>query len=500
MGTPKHHPEEESLHRLALGSRPLEGESRRSIERHVAACALCREKLESLRTFYAAVARGIEGGPTERDRRLAAAVSAREAVALRGDAGELRKADQKTFETYAEVQVPSRPGAALRLFRAVRMYPTRSAGGAVLLVALALLVFSVLPARRDANPYFAEIRSYVLTVYNRESEILWTKPVPGVPDWGTNSQGPRVGEDPNRYLLVADIHGNGTNDILLTGDSYDGEYARDTVYCFDAAGGLRWKSGAGDWVSFGPKDANRHSRGGVVDFTCLRRTPGAPPQTFILWSQETFSPGKLAEVRPSDGTVLHSFFNKGGCCVLRHADIDGNGVEELLVGGVNDGFNKAFLAVLDPARIDGYAPVPAEYAPAGIGESPLLYYLLFPYSPLPAHLRTPAYGTMINLIIAPGRPIQANVREWLFDPGNAHTVMASIYFAMDSTLRITGVMPDDVMLVLAKQNGRAGRPGLPPGTTTFDALKDSVLYWDGEEFSRTPVVDARYQLSLARGN
>jgi len=483
------HPDEEALHRLAGGAPPPGRALAREIERHVAACALCREKLRALREFYAGIARGLEGSPTDRDARLAASISAREALVAPVHQAELKKADEKVFETYAEVMVPSGPTVALRVIRAMKMYPVRSAGGAALVVALLLLMIRILPPNRDGNPYFAEIRNYVLTVYNRESEVLWTKPVPGLPDSRSDAQSLIAEGDPNRFVALADEQGGDVKDVLVTGATYDNAFSRDTLYCFDGRGELKWKIGSGSWVSFGAVDQNRLIRGGIVDFTSFRRSPGEPPQTFVLWSQETFSPTKLAEIRLTDGAILHSFFNKGGGVVLRHADIDGDGVEELLVGGVNDGFNKAFLAVLDPARIDGYAPVPRKFVPAGLNESPLKDYILFPYSPFPAHVRESGYGTLVNLIIAPRRPFQADVREFLYDPDKGHPVMASLFFSMDSTLRIVGVMPDDVMSILASRYGKAGLSTRALDRQAFEALRDSALYWDGERFEHAPVLE-----------
>jgi hypothetical protein len=469
----------------ALGKEELD-----RIRLHLESCSLCRENMESLGRMYRATEKELEAPPSERDRQTAGRVLPRGLVR--------RTPEERIIEAYADVVEPYKRPIADRFVRFIRLHPYQSSG-AILIVgaALALLVAVFTPVK-DKNPTYAEIKNYVLYVYNKEAEVLWKKGVPGMPDW-TSRTIPSLDQNyPKRFLSVEDIDGKNLNSVLLVGPSGLGEFTNDTLYCFDRNGALRWKAGIGPMISFGRTENKHHSRALIADFLVMRKAPRLMPQIFVLANEKIYSPTKLVEVSPRNGTILQSYFNRGGCAIMLHKDIDLDGNEELLVGGVNDGFNRACLAILDPTNVGGSSPVPPdEMPPQGTGGREM-YYLLFPRWGL-GHLDgRRIYNDVRQLINPQGGGIDVAVNEQLVDLEKIETVDGSLIFSLGPTLSVDRIMADDTVIRIGNALYKQGKISAPITSGTYSSLKDSLLFWDGDRFANTPTMNTHYKTPAAR--
>jgi hypothetical protein len=168
--------------------------------------------------------------------------------------------------------------------------------------------------------------------------------------------------------------------------------------------------------------------------------------------------------------------------MLRHHDIDGDGVEELLLGGINDGYNKAFLAVFDPAKVGGYGPVPQEFTPTQASPGTEKYYLMFPFSPLPPLTRWNLYNMVIDLEVTGSHEVNVYVQEWHTDSQQKLPVVCRMLFSVD-----------DRILQLSEKYATDRLLSKPITRGAIDALKDSVLYWNGSRFVSHATMNKHYQ-------
>jgi hypothetical protein len=487
----KSHISEGVIERFVLDRTGLDQAVIDDIEEHARNCRLCAEKLERLNAFAQGLAAHLDNGPTDRDKAFALSVlsSLRRALPERGL--ERMTPEERVIGAYAEVMAPDRPALPARFLRFVRRNPVRSSVGVAIFGAMLLYSANLFINVKDKNPAFAEIRKNVLYVYNRETHLLWERGVPGLPDWNTNL--PFRRDEPHRFLLLSDLRGNGTNQLLLTGRSDKGEYTQDTLYCFNGKGELNWKTGVGLMPSFGSIGETHHARPSIMDFTIFRPTATSRARLFVLANEEPFSPSKVFEVDPETGNLLQSFYNRGGAQVLRHHDMDGDGVEELIVGGINDGYDRAFLAVFDPAKVAGYGPVPREFAPVQANPGTEKYYLLFPFSPLPPETRWTLYNAVVDLVVTGTHEVNIDVREWHVDQPNQDGIGCRIFFSVAQSMAVNGVTPDDRMLQLSEKYSRDGILKKPITREAIDALKDSVMYWNGSRFVYSPTPNEFYR-------
>jgi len=85
-------------------------------------------------------------------------------------------------------------------FRFVNTHPINP--GSVCAVLAAIVVALSSPSRQGPEPTYAEIKNYVLYAYNKESEVIWKKAVPGLPDWRSTTPFDPERSYPKRFLSV----------------------------------------------------------------------------------------------------------------------------------------------------------------------------------------------------------------------------------------------------------------------------------------------------------
>lgn len=249
-------------------------------------------------------------------------------------------------------------------------------------------------------------------------------------------------------------------------------------------------------VSFGQPQLVHHSQPLIVDFLVMRKSTNLKPQIFVLANELVYSPSKLFEVSAKDGVILQSYFNRGGCTIISHKDINLDGNEELLLGGLNDGFDEACLVVLDPSSIGGSSPVPPIETPPQGTRGREMYYILFPRWGRDIQSGHKLYNVVGRLINPQGSGIDVAVDEVLMDPDNGQEVRASLFFGLDSTLRAERIMADDAVIRIGSVLYKQGKIKGPISNDSFTSLRDSVLYWDGESFLNQPTMNTHYKTPL----
>lgn len=470
------HVKKEILEKLYLAPAELSEQEATETRAHLATCALCKESWLTLQSFYEEMEKTLQIPPTERDNEFAEKLLARQKRTLSLNASGSRKDD--TLDTYVEIIEPYRRPLVQRIVRYIQVHPVRFVGATTFTTAAMVLALLAVRPLKDTNPSFAEVKDYVLTAYNKEAEVLWTKGVLGIPDRSSEIQGTTGGEP--RFLCMGDVDGDGVNEILLSGANRQGSFTVDSLYCYEHDGLLRWKINSGTIISFGDTTIQQHSIAAIIDILATKKTATSHPQLFIVASELGFSPTKLAELDPKTGRELQAYYNRGGGGSMLSYDLDGDGSEELLLVGINDAFNRTYLSVLNPSDINGHAPVPPRYEPHNVPEAREKYYLLFPRTYFGMHYSVDPYNQP-QYISTIGRKVHFQVMESLQN-FPIQNFGAQVVFILDSTMRILSVAPGNGFIKAQEyllQNGTLKKPLLPE---YLNELKDSVLYWDGERF------------------
>jgi len=79
------------------------------------------------------------------------------------------------------------------------------------------------------------------------------------------------------------------------------------------------------------------------------------------------------------GKVVGEYWHPGHLLHLAHVDLDGDGREELLLAGVNNGHHAATLVVFDPSNVSGTADQLTDSRfSSGTSKAPRSTYSFFP--------------------------------------------------------------------------------------------------------------------------
>lgn len=484
------HIDEHTLELLILSPESVSAAEKQKVEAHLELCSLCREHRQRLSAFYQTLDEKLDSPPTQRDREFAENLFARRRKALPERGLELsRESLRETLDTYAEVIEPYRRSALQRFVRWARFNPIKFAGATTVAVAALALLTMTVRRPKDTNPVLAEAKKGMLRVYNKEGEELWSRTAPKISDGSTRFGFEDSPHDP-QFVTIEDIDGDGRNEVLVTGLTTLGMYGLDSLYCFEGNGEMRWRIGAGTFATFGKKGIGLVGEPAFIALA-FPRAQGRKPRLFAVVKMVGFSPVKVIELDPSTGHELQVYHHRGSCDILRTVDIDQDGNDELLVAGLNDGFDQACIAVLDPANINGHAPVPPDLSPLeAIPQGKEKYYLLFPRTDLGKALGRTPYNQVSILSITGNSLINVHVKEGPTPTDNIE--VGAVVYVFGKDMRIVSVTGDDTFVARYNKYYRM-KGSIQFKLDYWNALKDSVKYWDGEKFVNTPTMNKRYR-------
>ena len=123
------------------------------------------------------------------------------------------------------------------------------------------------------------------------------------------------------------------------------------LYCFSSRGSVQWQFNPGRTVR---EDAATFSP--PFHIRVLRVFP-SPKKDGTKWVAVTsvhhwFHPCQVA-ILDEAGRLLYEYWHSGHLDAMETRDLDGDGIEEILLAGVNQQDRQATLVVLEPCKLDG---------------------------------------------------------------------------------------------------------------------------------------------------
>lgn len=479
------HLDEHTIELYVLDPAVLDADVCQRVKQHLAECAACADLEQRFRSFYAEVERELQKPPTDRDAAFSDSLLAprRRSLPERGLEHQSARVRDSLEKVSSEVSTPS-PSFLRRVTRVIRTHPVRSGVFATFAAAAIVALFSLFKPGTAGNPTFLKVDKGLVSVFGEQGELLWQKLVTGIPD-GRSDVAVSLDLQEKRYFSITDIDGNGRNVVLLSGPtpaSRKAVLATDTLYCYEGDGTLRWRAGAGSLAVFGESGKAQSTRKLFVDWTTVQRKDH-PPKLFAIARDYSYSPAKVAEIDARTGRELSSYHNRGHAQRLLATDVTNDGNEELVWGGINDAYNNAFVAVLDPHNVKGHAPVPDMFHPVSEPAGSEMYYILFPQSPVGKALSTAPYNA--TNVITPREGGGFNVGAVDFISPQDETLNGSILYSFNSSLRCESSITGDGWIGAAQRAKHLGFDILLEAERVR-TFKDSLMYWNGDGFVNTP--------------
>ncbi|MGB0034322.1 MAG: hypothetical protein WBP79_02470 [Candidatus Acidiferrales bacterium] len=261
-----------------------------------------------------------------------------------------------------------RPVPQVRTRRGLKIAAATAAIGIVGYISIRILT-------AHDRPQSARLDGSTLTIVNAEGKELWKKSFAE----GFSADGYYAGGIATR-IWFGDLEGKGHTDVLFLYLSANGPHSHSsTLICYSERGKEKWRWTPGREL---PELEGSPATFNTVALRVLKATDKSPSRIVVSNVHDPWWPNQIA-ILDSKGNMLSEYWHSGHLAFLTLADLDGDGREEIVATGTDNGYLQATLVVLDPERVFGAS---TEVRPAfqihGIGDAHERLRLLFPRSDL----------------------------------------------------------------------------------------------------------------------
>ncbi len=215
----------------------------------------------------------------------------------------------------------------------------RAALAAALLAAAAGLVLLVRVWVRAAGRVPEEwvLERTGLRILDREGRTLWEKRFASL-------HSPYYAE-PGDKALIADLDGDGRREVLFSYQPEEPARRGNSLLCFEQNGRLRWEKALNAAKTF----MGREFSPGYLPRLLRSVSAGGAHYVLVVANHHLWFPSQTVLLDAAGGQVRSEYWHPGAIhrCLLH--DLDGDGVPEVVLGGINnpgDGLGHAALAVL----------------------------------------------------------------------------------------------------------------------------------------------------------
>jgi hypothetical protein len=217
----------------------------------------------------------------------------------------------------------------------------------VVVVLASLGVAGRLGGRRKGPPALSHLESNTLVVADSEGRELWRKAFPHFLSTGVYAERASRGED---WAWFGDLDGDRGVETLFLYHPTSRDPAGTSLICFGEDGREKWRFSSGKAVS---DRKGTYSRNYVISSFLVRDIAGTGSRQVLISSHHVSGHPNQFVLLSNKGEVQGEYWHSGHLPELNVADVDGDGRQEILLAGVNDGYRQATLIVLDPKRVSG---------------------------------------------------------------------------------------------------------------------------------------------------
>src|SRR5665647_564388 len=337
-------------------------------------------------------------------------------------------------------------------------------GAGILVLAGAFLLFRA--GRLRSQPADFTIDGSFLVILDKQKHELWrfdTKLEDLMPESFFRREFQSLNQDGGNAfpsIIIKDINGDGDREVLFTPKRAASTTGVSSLFCLDGKGKEIWRFEAGKELNCGGKVFSPDYR--IVGFICHDMEGDGRLETLVFSYQDPDWPCQMA-VLDTAGRMVGEYWNSGNLKYPAFADINGDGREELIVGGVNNEYKGGCLVVFDTRRISGASPQHGEYACEGLEPGSKLYYVTVPYADISAALGN-AVEDICDLFITKNDRIRALYR-------------AGLFYEFDFGLKCLQVYPGNNYRIAHAEMVKAGKITSVLGPDYMRKFREGVRYW-----------------------
>jgi len=280
------------------------------------------------------------------------------------------------------------------------------------------------------------------------------------------------------------VDGDDRNEVLLWGYQLRPKpYSCDSIYCFKEDGNLLWKNYAGAPFLDFETPKWKHTQWNIVNV--LFREIKNKKYLFAFIRDNVYAPSAVVKLDAITGNYISSFYNCGHILGVTEFDINDDNNNEFIVAAVNNGFRAATLIVLSPERLEGIVPSVETFYSKNITKGSELFLIKLPWSDFGKKKSTANFNSISDLRL--GEKTFTVYTEEVYVENTGKNL--NILYDFDKQMKVQNVIGSVTFVTEYEKEYSQGKVSVPAVTNYFNALRDSVKYWDGDKFVSKPTMN-----------
>lgn len=235
-----------------------------------------------------------------------------------------------------------------------------------------------------------------------------------------------------RRCTFEDLDGDGGVETLFVHVPLDFGSEGQTLICFSADGVIKWEFTPGRAVI---KDTTprEYVPPYFISNVAIVPMPSASPRILVSSNHYLHNPNQIA-ILDIDGALVSEYWHSGHLLSVAHADLDGDGVDEVLLGGVNNGYRQATLVIFDSRNINGASSQPGRQI-LGFDPGTEKAVVLFPRTCVSTDA---SYNRVAELRVTRQQRIMLAIAEGVSEANNP----GGMIYELDFDLNVVNARPD----------------------------------------------------------
>jgi hypothetical protein len=270
------------------------------------------------------------------------------------------------------------------------------------------------------------------------------------------------------WLKMIDLDGDGEVEVLycvVNKSMTDSE-----LVVFNADGNIRFRYN--DWKAVRTDDEEFSADYKIKGVDCCDFDNDGNMEILLIALHQSYYPCQVL-VFNHKGRKLGEYWHSGFLTSCRFVDLNGDGIEEIILGGTNNEFTEACLVVLDPFNIKGCSPQQSgRYRFHGFPRGTELYYVRFPRTDI--DLAEGALEAADRLLIQKNNRIQVRMQK------------SSLYYELDFQLKCLPIGTTNDFSKKHIKLKSEGRISSNVDQMYLKEIREKIVYYDGEAWSSTP--------------